>query len=162
MSQIRGFILKILLSGRLYLLVRIALAVLFIYAGTLKLMSPKAFARVISQYDLLPEPLLPVVAIGLPIIEVLAGIALIFDLRSGLHGVSGLILLFVFVLGYGVYNEMDVDCGCFGPEELANQRSLVRALYRDLALLGGAAFLYLSRLSRGRRFLNESTQNITK
>jgi len=151
-----------MLSKRIYLILRIALAVIFIYAGTLKLMDPKAFARIISRYDLLPEFLLPVVAVGLPIVEVLAGIALIFDFISGLHGISGMIILFVFVLGYGVLNEMDVDCGCFGPGEIADHISLVQAFYRDLALLCVVAFLYLSRLARGRRLLDACAQKISK
>ena len=161
-SQIKGYIFNIMLSKWTYLFVRVALAILFIYAGTLKLTDPKAFARIISQYDILPEPLLPAVAVGLPIAEVFAGIALIFDLRSGLHSVSGMILLFVFVLGYGVLTEMDVDCGCFGPAELEGHRGLVNAFYRDLALLGVVVFLYWSRLTRNRRFLDLSTQNIPK
>lgn len=153
--QIGRYVRRVLLSPWLYLLVRVALAAVFIYAGTLKLIDPKTFARTISRYDLVPEPLLPVVAVGLPAIEVLAGIALIFDLRAGIYGVSGLLLLFVFVLGYGVLNELNVDCGCFGPEELAGRNSLVRAFYRDLVLIGGVAFLHSSRLVRDRLRLSD-------
>ena len=92
----------------------IDLAAIFIYAGSLKLIDPRAFARTISHFGLVPELLLPVVAIGLPAVEVLAGIALVMDFRSGLYTVSGLMLLFVAVLGYGVLNELNIDCGCFG------------------------------------------------
>ena len=153
---------RMLLSPWPYLIVRVALAAIFVYAGAMKLMDPKAFARTISHYDLVPEPLLPVVAVGLPAIEVLAGIALIFDLRAGIFGTSGLLLLFIFVLGYGVLNELNVDCGCFGPEELAGRDSLVRAFYRDLVLCSGVAFLHCSRLVRDRhRLSNKSAQKFT-
>ncbi|OPY72505.1 MAG: Methylamine utilization protein MauE [Syntrophorhabdus sp. PtaU1.Bin002] len=160
--QIKGFFRGMLLSRWPYLFVRIVLAAIFIYAGSLKLVDPKAFARIISHYGLLPEPLLPVVAIGLPIAEVFAGVALIFNLRPGLYGVSVLVLLFVVVLGYGVLTEMDIDCGCFGPEELAGRRGLARAFYRDLALLGAVVFLHWSRLVRDRRLLEVSTQTLPK
>ncbi|OPY71995.1 MAG: Methylamine utilization protein MauE [Syntrophorhabdus sp. PtaU1.Bin050] len=160
--RIKGFFLGMLLSRWSYFFVRIALAIIFIYAGSLKLMDPKAFARIISHYGLVPEPLLPAVAIGLPVSEVLAGIALIFDFRPGLYGVSGLVLLFVIVLGYGVLAEMDIDCGCFGPEELAGRKGLAHAFYRDLALLGAVVFLYWSRLVRDRRLLDVSTQTLSK
>ncbi len=153
--RISRYARRVLLSPWLYLLVRVALAAVFIYAGASKLMDPKAFARTISHYDLVPEPFLPVVAAGLPAIEVLAGIALILDLGAGIYGVSGLLLLFVFVLGYGVLNELNIDCGCFGPEELAGRNSLVGAFYRDLALIGGAAFLHCSRLVRNRHRLSD-------
>jgi uncharacterized membrane protein YphA (DoxX/SURF4 family) len=156
----KGFLFTILLSRWPYLLVRVALAAIFIYAGSLKLMDPKAFARTISHYGLVPEPLLPVVAIGLPAIEAAAGIALILDLRQGLYTVSGLLLLFVTVLGYGVLNNLNIDCGCFGPEELAEHNGLAHALYRDLTLIGAVMFLHWSRFVRHHRsFLNKCTQN---
>ncbi|MBP7526534.1 MAG: DoxX family membrane protein [Syntrophorhabdaceae bacterium] len=161
-SGIKRFLLGIFLSRWSYLVVRVALALIFIYAGSMKLMDPKAFARIISHYDLVPEFLLPVVAIGLPLAEVLAGAALIFDMRPGLHGVSGMIVLFVIVLGYGVLTDMDIDCGCFGPEELEGRRSLAHAFYRDLVFLGAVVFLYWSRLTRNRCLSHESAKNIPK
>jgi len=161
-SGIKNFLLGIFLSRWFYLVVRVALALVFIYAGSMKLMDPKAFARIISHYDLIPEFLLPVVAIGLPLAEVLAGVALMFDLRPGLHGVSGMILLFVVVLGYGVLTDMDIDCGCFGPEELEGRRSLAHAFYRDLVFLATVVFLYWSRLSRDRRLSRVSARNLPK
>ena len=150
-ERTRDLFLAMLLSRRLYLFVRICLAAIFMYAGSLKLMDPKAFARTISHYGLLPEPLLPFVAVGLPAAELLSGIALVFDRRSGILGVSGLLVLFVAVLGYGVLNDMDIDCGCFGPEDLARHRGLSHAFFRDLTLMGAVAFLHLSRRARGRR-----------
>jgi uncharacterized membrane protein YphA (DoxX/SURF4 family) len=150
----------LLLSRWCYLLVRLAIALLFIYAGSLKLMDPKAFARTLFHYGLVPDPLLPVVAIGLPAIEVLAGLALVFDLRAGLYGVSALLLLFLAVLGYGVLNQLDIDCGCFGPDEIAERRGLGHALLRDLAFVGAAVFLHWSRFARhGNSVLDTSTQH---
>jgi uncharacterized membrane protein YphA (DoxX/SURF4 family) len=162
MMRIKDFLLGIILSRWSYLVVRVALALVFIYAGSMKLMDPKAFARIISHYDLIPEFLLPFVAIGLPLAEVLAGIALMFDLQSGLHGVSGMILLFVVVLGYGVLTDMNIDCGCFGPEELEGRGGLVHAFYRDLVFLAAIVFLYWSRLTRDRRLSHVSAKDLPK
>lgn len=148
--QIRPLLYRIFTPARVYLVLRVGLALLFIYAGSVKLIDPKAFARTISHFGLVPEPLLPVIAIGLPALEVIAGLALVFDLGVGLYGVSGLLLLFVCVLGYGVLNDMNVDCGCFGPEEIAEKRSLVHALYRDLLFAGMVAFLFWWRFARRR------------
>lgn len=148
--QIVRFLRQVLGSRWLYLFVRIALALLFIYAGSLKLIDPKAFARAISHWGLVPEPLLPVVAIGLPALEVIAGLALFFDLRVGLYAVSGLLLFFVCVLAYGVLNDMNIDCGCFGPDELAEKKGLAHAFYRDLVFLGAVAFLFWWRFVRRR------------
>jgi len=43
----------------LYHVLRLGLAGIFIYAGFIKLLDPRAFAHVIAQYDLIPEALLP-------------------------------------------------------------------------------------------------------
>ncbi len=135
-----------------YLILRIGLALLFVYGGALKLADPKAFARVLSQYDLVPEMLLPVVAVGLPLLEVLAGIGLVLDLRGSLSVITGLLGLFIVVLWYGVLNDLEVDCGCFGPDDLNKQAGLREAFYRDLILIGVVApYLYLSRRIRERQ-----------
>jgi uncharacterized membrane protein len=149
--EMRRTVLKGMASLWTYRLVRIALGALFLYGGVAKLLDPRAFARIISAYDLVPEPLLPVVAIGLPALEALAGLALILDLRGSLAVIWGLFGLFLAVLGYGILRDLDVDCGCFGAEDLARQAGLRQAFYRDLALAGLVVpFLYLSRRLRAR------------
>ena len=127
------------------LAVRIVLGGIFIYAGTMKLQDPKAFARIISQYDLVPESLLPVIAIGLPGLEVIAGIGLIWAFPGSLGVILGLLLFFVGVLWYGILRDLDVDCGCFSAEELAKQGDLWQAFYRDLLMIGASLFLFVSR-----------------
>lgn len=132
-----------------YRIVRIALAALFIYGGVLKLIDPKAFARTISGYGLVPEILLAVVAIGLPLIETIVGIGLLFDIRGSLAAIASLLGMFLFVLGYGISRNLDVDCGCFGAEDLAKQASLKQAFWRDVVLFGVVVpYLYLSRWLR--------------
>ncbi len=142
-------IVRLLSSLWLYRGVRLALAALFVYGGVVKLLDPHAFARTLSAYDLVPELLLPIVAIGLPIVELLAGLALVFDLRGSLATIAGLFFLFLAVLGYGILQNLDVDCGCFGAEELDKQAGLRLAFYRDLAMAGIVIpYLYLSRWMR--------------
>lgn len=132
-----------------YRIVRMALAALFIYAGVIKLFDPKAFAATISAYELLPEALLPPLAVGLPLIETVAGLALVLDRPWGLHLITALLALFIFVLGYGILGDLNVDCGCFGVEELDKRAGLREAFYRDLILIGLVApYLYLSRRVR--------------
>ena len=129
-------------------IVRWGLALVFLYAGTVKLMDPKAFARSISQYDLAPDFLLPVPAIGLPLVEILGAVGLIFAIRGSLSLIMGLLLFFVAVIWYGILNDLDVDCGCFSAEELRSQAGLWQAFYRDLVMIGAAIFLYMSRWIR--------------
>jgi len=58
---------------------RIALGLLFVWAGATKLSAPRAFAATISGFDLVPESALPVLAIGLPLIELIAGLGATAD-----------------------------------------------------------------------------------
>jgi uncharacterized membrane protein YphA (DoxX/SURF4 family) len=105
-------------------LVRLGLGIIFIYAGVVKLSAPKAFARIISQYNLIPDSLLPFAAIGLPALEVLAGIGVILAVRGSLSLLLSLLVFFVLILWYGILGNLDVDCGCFSAEDLKNQAGL--------------------------------------
>ncbi|MFZ5584322.1 MAG: MauE/DoxX family redox-associated membrane protein [Thermodesulfobacteriota bacterium] len=129
----------------LYLGLRLALALVFVYAGAVKLMDPKAFALVVSRYGLAPDFLLAPVALGLPALEVLAGLGLILDLRGSLSAITAMLLMFAAVLWFGVLQGLSIDCGCFSAEEQAGHDGLRAALGRDLALLAVAAYLYLHR-----------------
>jgi uncharacterized membrane protein YphA (DoxX/SURF4 family) len=129
-------------------IIRWGLALVFLYAGTVKLMDPKAFARSISQYDLAPDFLLPVLAVGLPLVEILGAVGLIYSVRGSLSLIFGLLLFFVAVLWYGILKDLHIDCGCFSPEELQAQAGLWQAFYRDLIMIAAAIFLYISRWIR--------------
>jgi len=158
-TKVKGIAEDIMTSPWPYRILRFSLAAMFIYGGVIKLFDPKDFARTISSYDLVPEMLLPFVAVGLPLLETVAGIALLFDIRGSLAVISGLLGLFVFVLGYGILNDLNVDCGCFGAEELAQQDSLRQAFYRDMFLVGIIVpYLYMSRWVRNRTVLTVREQ----
>jgi uncharacterized membrane protein YphA (DoxX/SURF4 family) len=136
------------ISAGLLFLIRLVLGMVFIYAGAMKLLDPKAFSRIISQYDLIPDPFLPVAAIGLPVLELLAGIGVILSVRGSLSVMFSLLGLFVSVLWYGILKDLEVDCGCFSLEELKGQAGLWQAFYRDLMMMGGVILLYGSRWLR--------------
>jgi hypothetical protein len=84
------------------------------------------------------------VAVALPAFEIIAGLGLLFDIEKSLSMISGLLLLFIAILGYGIRMGLDVDCGCFGPEEPEAKafHGLRTTLYRDLVMLVTAAFIY--------------------
>ena len=132
----------------LYHFLRLGLACIFIYAGFIKLLDPRAFAHAIAQYDLVPEGLLPLVAVGLPALELLAGLGLIGEVRGSLTIIAILLLIFLVILGYAVWHNLDIDCGCFTAEDLAGQEGLKMAFRRDLMMIGATIFLYWRRRSR--------------
>ena len=128
----------------IYKLCRWTLGVIFIYAGGTKLPEPEIFAVLIGAYGIVPEGLLMPVAIGLPMLEVIAGIGLLFDIRGSLAWITGLLVLFITILGYGIWMGLDVDCGCFAPgdPEAEAFHGLRLSLFRDLFMIAGVIFLY--------------------
>lgn len=150
-------------SARLYDGVRWLLALLFLYAGVTKLADPHAFGVIIAGFGLLPDSLIAPAAIVLPAAEVVAALGLLGDMRGALGLIVFLLLLFIAVLAYGIRLGLDVDCGCFGPEDPEGHAygNLSGALVRDLFMVLGAAYLYwwrsvqLSRQCRQRLFIRK-------
>jgi putative oxidoreductase len=95
---------------------RLGLAGLFLYAGALKLLDPTAFAQDLSHYRLLPEALSAPLAVGLPVLEVVAGLALLTPtyLRGGAALSALMLLAFSGAMAQAKLRGINLDCGCFG------------------------------------------------
>ena len=145
---------KIVFSTWTDRIIRLSIGSLFVYTGFIKLIDIRSFAKVISQYDLVPDFLLAPIAFLLPLIELIAGFGLIFRIPGSLAAISGMLVMFVAVLGYGILNDMNIDCGCFSAEELSSRNSLVQAFYRDIVMIGALFLIYLSRSNDPDNFLN--------
>ena len=128
----------------------LSLGGIFIYAGSVKLLEPKIFAILIEAYGIVPESLLMPVAIILPVLEVAASIGLLFDIEGSLFMIAGLLVFFIAILSYGIWMGIDVDCGCFGPEDPESEafHGLKASLCRDLIMLSGIVFIYAWRRYR--------------
>lgn len=129
-------------------LLRLSLAFIFIYAGWVKLMHPKVFAHALAQFELIPEGLLPLLALGLPGVELLAGLGLALDLRFCLTAILVMLTGFLMILGYAILKELDIDCGCFTLDELTERTTVKTAFFRDLLMLAAIGFLFWWRRSR--------------
>lgn len=127
-----------------YRSLRWGLALVFLYAGAVKLADPEAFAVIIEAYGLVPNSLLMPLALALPALEVLAAVGLLLDVRGSLAIIAVLLFIFIIVLGYGLWMGLAVDCGCFGPEDPEGRAyaGIRPALYRDFVLAGGVLLLY--------------------
>lgn len=141
---------------------RLALGILFIWAAVLKFMDLETFAKTIAAFGLLPKPLVVWAALGLPLLELIAALGLIFDVRGSLAVIAGLLVMFSLVLAYGLWLGLDIDCGCYGPGDPEGEAfaSLKSSLYRDLAMLVGVFYMYWwrRREKKGtqRPFINKS------
>jgi len=126
-------------------IIRLTIGSLFIYAGFIKLIDPGAFAITISQYGIVPDFLPAPVAVLLSLLEFFAGLGLIFRIRGSLAVIFSLLIMFIAVLGYGILNDLNIDCGCFTAEEINSRSSLIQAFYRDVVMIGALFFLFLLR-----------------
>jgi uncharacterized membrane protein YphA (DoxX/SURF4 family) len=129
------------------LILRLVLSAIFLVSGVAKLTEPQSFAVIIEAYGIVPELLVLPVALVLPGLEIVSAVGLVMDQRGSLELMTVLILIFMTVLAYGIYLGLDVDCGCFGPEDPEAEafHGLRRALYRDMAMMLGVFFIYTRR-----------------
>lgn len=107
--------LSFLSKTPIQLLSRLVLGGLFIYASLDKIAHPEDFAKIISNYQLLPQFLINIFAVVLPWVEMISGLLLIFGrfTRSAAIVLSGLLLVFMVAIGISTIRGLDVSCGCF-------------------------------------------------
>lgn len=88
----------------------------FIYAGVIKVLDPVQFANDIDNYKSLPWFVSVRLALFLPWLEILCGIALVFRFlyRGGLSILTALILVFIGATVAAKVRGLDISCGCFG------------------------------------------------
>jgi uncharacterized membrane protein YphA (DoxX/SURF4 family) len=134
----------------IYHLIRVSLSVFFLWSGISKLMTPKDFTVIIDVYGLIPDAWILPIAIILPLLEMVFGLGLLLDIKGSLAGIMVLLMLFMAILSYGIWLGLDVDCGCFGPQDPESEafHSLRPALYRDFVMIAGVIYLYIWRFYR--------------
>ena len=134
----------------IYHLIRVLLSVIFMWSGISKLMEPAEFAVIIDAYGLIPDACILPIAIVLPLLEMVFGLGLLLEIRGSLAVITGLLMVFMAILSYGIWLGLDVDCGCFGPQDPESEavHSLRPALYRDFAMITGVVYLYVWRYYR--------------
>ena len=136
----------------LYHLARLALALVFIYAGAVKIQDIVAFAGHVAAYQLLPYAVNYLVAATLPYVEFLAGVLLLLNVRvrPALVVIGGLTSVFMGALLSVLIRGLDIDCGCFDPAG-GQDVSAGTALLRDVGLMALVALTWFlrSRLTTG-------------
>jgi hypothetical protein len=138
---------NILMTSWAYRLSRWILGIVFLYSGGAKLIDPQSFAVIIEAFGLVPEILIDPVALGLPFLEILVAFGLILDIRGSLAVTTVLMALFIAILGYAIHMGLDIDCGCFGPDDPEAEafHGLRLALCRDGVLMMGIIYVYIWR-----------------
>lgn len=94
---------------------RVALGLFFMYAGADKLSDPLAFAENIAEYDVFSVEISTIASRFLPILELLAGLALVtgWAILGGAAIIGTLNAMFAVLIGVAHARGLSVDCGCF-------------------------------------------------
>jgi len=132
-------------------LLRLGLCALYIFAAAPKLADPWAFARSIHNFKILPDGIVPELALWLPPFEGLAALAVLTGLfyRGGLLAISGMSAAFAAGVASAMARGLDIDCGCFG--EAAHSRANLPHLLLNLASLAAGIVLLAASARSARR-----------
>ena len=139
---------------------RLALGLVMVSAGVLKISNPDQAVRAVQAYELLPRGLDQLVGYGLPLIEVALGLLLILGLGTRIVAMLSGLFMLVFIVGVGSAwaRGLSIDCGCFGGGGAVGSAGktwrYLSEIFRDLLFLGlasWAAVLPASRLALDRR-----------
>ncbi len=130
---------------------RSILGVTFIYASYHKIVSPGDFAKIVYGYDLFPGVFINLIAIILPFLELLSGLALVLGIypRSAALIVNGMLLAFIIALSINLIRGHDFDCGCFSVGDSGDTASSKQMPVRDIIYFSlGLHVLFYNRLRR--------------
>lgn len=95
-------------------LLRIITGAVFIVSGSMKIADPSAFADSIALYGVIPQILIPYIAIVLPWAELFSGILLASGLRIRAASLLSftMLCLFTALIGWNVALGRSFECGC--------------------------------------------------
>jgi uncharacterized membrane protein YphA (DoxX/SURF4 family) len=129
-----------------WLILRIALGALFVYASYYKIMSPGAFAHEIYNYKILPPWAINPIAITLPWLQLFCGLALIAGraVLGASFWIAAMLTVFQIAVASALIRGLNISCGCF---ESGGDKATWLTFSRDLLLLA-AAGLQLWRATR--------------
>ncbi|HAP00132.1 MAG TPA: hypothetical protein DCQ83_08825 [Fibrobacteres bacterium] len=132
------------ISGGIISWLRIALGLMFLVAAYPKFSDPKAFAMLVTQYQLLPAFAVNLFSIMLPAFEITTGLVLIltpFE-KEGSAALLLLLLMFIVALSQAMSRGLGIACGCFDIEGAADARETWFALLRDIVLLAPVTWMW--------------------
>ena len=131
----------------IYTVMRILIGVIFVWASWDKMLNPDGFARIIENYQILPDSFIAPTALLLPWVEALCGVLLI----SG-RGVKGsalivdfLLVVFILALIISIHRGVDITCGCFSVSD-QQVKSLYGLIIRDILLFAACSWVLYMRI----------------
>lgn len=123
---------------------RIGLALVLAWAGWAKASQPVSQQELaVEAYQLVPDGMVTVVGVGLPILELALAALLVLGFATRLTAALGGVLMIVFIAGIisAWSRGLKIDCGCFGGGGAAADPHYLREILRDSGFLALAAWI---------------------
>ena len=129
--------------SHIYALCRLVLGVIFVYAASVKIDAPQELADSIASYDVVPYPIISLMALALPLFELACGLLMLtgYSCATGLLSSITMLCLFLAALLSAVVRGLPINCGCFGAHSWLDANPWM-ALVRDSVLLLCALYAY--------------------
>jgi uncharacterized membrane protein YphA (DoxX/SURF4 family) len=132
--------------------VQIALGIFFVAASLPKLVDPPSFAHMVYNYRIVPGALINLMALTMPWIELLCGLALVLGIwkDAARSIIAAMLLIFIVGISINLMRNNAIDCGCFDvtaagkshEERIADMHFVV---IRDLGMLLMCAQMWWAR-----------------
>lgn len=118
---------------------RLVLGVVFIAAAVPKILAPHDFALAILRYQMAPYALINLMAVFMPWLELVAGVAILMPrpARGAAIILAGLLAVFTVAIAINLVRGVDMACGCFTMDPDAERIGWWNVA-RNLGLLAAA------------------------
>jgi len=133
------------------ILARMALGLVFLAAAWDKIVDPAAFAKILRNYQILPDMLVYGVALVLPWIEVVTGMCLLTGFVARGAGLCASLMMGVFLaaMAWAVHKGISTQCGCFTTK--ADDAISAATFIRDGSIMVLALLVTVESFVRARR-----------
>lgn len=136
--------MKFLTNTYVLWITKVFIGLIFVLSGIEKIADPAGFSDAIANYKLMPNFVINFFAISIPWIELISGILLIFNqyIKENTFIYISLMSIFTIMVLIAVLRGLDIDCGCFGTQNV--QAVGITKIIENLALiiLGVYVFIY--------------------
>ena len=125
---------------------RLLLGIIFIYASYHKILAPGEFAKIVYGYGLFPSETVNLIAIIIPFIELISGIALIAGIytRPAAIIIIGMLAVFITAISINIIRGHEFDCGCFSSDTSQTANSAWQTLGRNMIFMMLGIYIFLS------------------
>jgi uncharacterized membrane protein YphA (DoxX/SURF4 family) len=149
--------MKSKMGNRIYLLCRIIVGIVFIWASFDKVLDPERFAEILKNYRILPAFLINPFALFLPWVEMLCGIFLAagFMIKGSIIIIISMMVTFSTAFLSTVFRGIDISCGCFSLS-VNTPTTIFEYLLRNVPLLFAAMWVLYYKIRQDKVFFEKA------